>query len=216
MSPPKKPTIIDVIDYVAERGYGREAVKVKKNGKPILSRDALAFEKEKYYGDVPNMSLDTFRREPDPRRIPHMTIEQLRILSDELYLTKDKEELPYLFDDLNENGDFPEGLLNDPVRRIVKENWEKGRHQYQPTNLFDNVIPMIVAYTYDFDEEQISDFYDWKSKNERKFFENVYRVLIKPEINNPYPGGKRRTTKKRKNKNKNKKSKQKSSKRRCL
>ena len=213
----KKPTIIDVIDYVAERGYGSEAVKVEKNGKPILSRDALAFEKEKYYRDVPKMSLKTLRREPDPRRIPYMTIEQLRTLSDELYLTKDKEELPYLFDDLNANGDFPEELLNHDVRMRVKENWEKGRHQYQPTNLFHHVIPMIVAYTYEFDEEQINDFIsNWIPNNERKFFENVYRVLIKPEINNPYPGGKRRTTKKRKNKNINKKSKQKSSKRRRL
>ncbi len=220
MSPPKKPptidekkTIFDVIDYVAERGYGSEAVKVEKNGKPILSRDALAFEKEKYYRDVPKMSLKTLRREPDPRRIPYMTIEQLRTLSDELYLTKDKKELPYLFDDLNENGDFPEGLLNDPVSTRVKENWEKGRYPYEPTNLFYHVIPIIVAYTYEFDQEQITDFHsNWIPNNERKFFENVYRVLIKPEINNPYPGGKRRTTKKRKNK----KSKQKSSKRRRL
>jgi hypothetical protein len=217
MDRPKKPPVNKIIDIVANNGFYRDAVKITTDsGTPILSSDVLDFAKNKYYGDVPNMSLDTLRRESDPRRIPYMTIEQLRTLSDELYLTKDKEELPYLFDDLNENGDFPEGLLNDPVRRIVKENWEKGRHQYQPTNLFDNVIPMIVAYTYDFDEEQISDFYDWKSKNERKFFENVYRVLIKPEINNPYPGGKRRTIKRRKNKNKNKKSKQKSSKRRRL
>jgi len=218
MSPPKKPTIIDekktifdVIDYVADNGYYRDVVKVKKNGKPILSSPALAHAKNKYYRDVPKMSLKTLRREPDPRRIPYMTIEQLRTLSDELYSTKDKEELPYLFDDLNANGDFPEELLNDDVHMRVKENWEKGSHSYEPTKLFHIVIPIIVAYTYEFDEEQINDFRsNWIPNNERKFFENVYRVLIKTEINSPYRGGKITRTKRRKNK----KSKQKSSKRR--
>ena len=60
----------------------------------------------------------------------------------------------------------------------------------------------------DFDDlddlDDLDDYIsDWQSRNERKFFENVYRVLIKPRKNNPnsydpYYGGKITRTKRRK------------------
>jgi len=221
MDPTKKTPINNVIDIVASNGYGREAVKVTTpSGTPILSKHALAFAKKNYYDDVPKMNLATILREPDQDRIPQMTIKQLRILSDKLYFTKTEQELTYLFEYLNENGDFPEVILHPRIEMLVDVLWQSRTKQYRPTRLFDIVIPEMITdyHLYEGDEdEDVDDFFDdlddlddlddyisnWKSKNERKFFENVYRVLIKPRKNNPrfpdpYRGGKITRTKRRK------------------
>jgi hypothetical protein len=90
MEPPKEPprtskTIFDVADIMAYNGYGREAARLETpNGNRILSPDALGTARREYYGDIPNMSLATLRRERNPDIIPQMTVEQLRTLSDEL------------------------------------------------------------------------------------------------------------------------------------
>jgi hypothetical protein len=221
MDPTKKTPINNVIDIVASNGYGREAVKVTTpSGTPILSKDALAFEKKNYYDDVPKMKLVTILREPDPDRIPQMTTKQLRILSDKLYFTKTDQELTYLFEYLNENRDFPKLILHPRIEMLVDVLWQSRAKQYRPTRLFDIVIPEMITdyhlYEGDDDEDDLDDFDDlddlddlddyiseWQSRNERKFFENVYRVLIKPRKNNPnsydpYHGGKITRTKRRK------------------
>jgi len=211
MKPNKNPPINKVIDFVASSGYGAQAVKVTtEDGAPIVSSPILAAAKSDYYNDVPNMSLDTLRRERNLDIIPLMSVEQLRTLSDELYLTKTNQELAYLHQFLNENGDFPRRLNfgggDYMLPSIFFVKWSTGINVNRPTNLYDNVIRGVVVGNYDF----------WHRQNERKFFENVYRVLLKPI---PYPipeeeieyGGKRtrrtkrrKTRKSRKNKRKTK------------
>jgi len=218
----KKTPINDVIKILADNGFYSEAVKVTTPlGTPILPKDSLAYAKKKYYGDVKRMNLATILREPTSDRIPQMTIKQLRKLSDKLYFTKTEQELTYLFDYLNENGDFPEEILEEPIGMMADIYWQSREKRNRPTMLFDKVIPDMIKRTYfqfddddddDFDVEDFNDYiYEWKKENERKFFENVYRVLIKPTKNNPnfhdpYRGGKitrrkrRKTRKSRKNK----------------
>jgi len=210
---PKQRPINDVIKILADNGLYREAVKVTtEDGTPILPKDSLAYAKKEYYDDVPNMALATILREPNPDRIPYMTIKQLRKLSDKLYFTKTKKELADLFGYLYENGDFPE-IIKERIRDKAYEYWKSREIQNRPTKLFDIKIPYMIRITYfdygdddddDFDIEDFNDFISkWKPKNERKFFENVYRVLIKPKKNNPnfpdsYRGGKITRTKRRK------------------
>jgi hypothetical protein len=218
MDPTKKTPINNVIDIVASNGYGRDAVKVTtESGTPIVSTDALAYAKKNYYDDVKNMKLATILREPNPDRIPQMTIKQLRTLSDKLYFTKTEQELTYLFEYLNENGDFPKLILHPRTKTLLDVLWQSRAKRYRPTRLFDIVIPEMITdyHLYEGDEDEDEDDEDddlddlddyiseWQSRNERKFFENVYRVLIKPRKNNPnsydpYHGGKITRTKRRK------------------
>lgn len=129
MDPPKEPpktvrTIFDVADIMAYNGYGRQAVKVQTpNGNRIVSNDAIGMARREYYGDIPNMSLATLRRERNPDIIPQMTFEQLRTLSDELYLTMNHNELEnrYLHF-LNNNPNFPQEI-NDPEGGTEYNPW---------------------------------------------------------------------------------------------
>jgi len=217
MKPNKNPPINKVIDFVASSGYGPQAVKITtERGTPILSPDTLAFTKKNYYSDVPNMSLDTLRRERNLDIIPQMTIEQLRTLSDELYLTKNQPELVYLHRFLNENGDFPRRLnfgggdLNFSLPGVFWVKWSTGGNINRPSNLYDNILRASVQGNYDF----------WHRQNERKFFENVYRVLLRP-IPNPIPeeeieyGGRRTKRTKRRKTRKSRKNKRKTKRRRA-
>lgn len=192
----KTPTIKDVIDIVSDSGYGRQAVKVKKDGKLILSDSSRDMARSNYYSDVPNMSLATLRRERNPDIIPQMTTEQLRTLSDELYLTMNYDELDYRRENyLSVNEEFPQEIRtpesgsNDAVwlGRLFAVLWNRGGMENRPTIIFDHVIPNQMSTNYE----------RWRENNERKYFENVYRALIAPIPN----GGKRtRRTKRRKTK----------------
>ena len=111
---PQKKTIRDVADIMAYNGF-REAARLETpNGNRVLSPDALAAARTNYYNDVPNMSLATLRRERNPDIIPQMTIQQLRTLSDDLYLTMTPNELSNRYNHfLQNNPNFPEEI-NDP------------------------------------------------------------------------------------------------------
>lgn len=191
--PLQKPTIHDVVNIMSDRDFYRDAVKVtNKTGNPILENDSLNLAREKYYGDVPKMSLDTLRRERNPDIIPQMTTQQLRTLSDELYKTMNNLVLNYrrmLF--LENNQDFPEEIqspdsgthYNPDLGAIFMYQWCRAGTEtdYTPTIIFDNVLPRYMREHYN---EQ------WREKNERRFFENVYRALILP-----LPDGGRKRTK---------------------
>ena len=214
MEPPKEPprtskTIFDVADIMAYNGYGREAARLETpNGNRILSPDALGTARREYYGDIPNMSLATLRRERHPDIIPQMTVEQLRTLSDELYLTMNPNELGNRYNHfLNNNPNFPQEI-NDPdggpeynlwLGRGFAIFWGRGGMENTPTNLFDDTLHLNMGEHYD----------QWRENNERMYFEAIYRALI-----TPMNGGKRtritkrrKTRKSRKNKRKTKRRK---------
>ena len=190
--PLKNPNIRDVVNIMSDRGFYRDAVKVTdKNGNPILEDDPLNLAREKYYGDVPNMSLKTLRRERNPDIIPKMTTQQLRTLSDELYKNMSNFVLNYrrfLF--LEDNPDFLEEIrspydgpdYNTNLGAVFMYQWRRAGTEtnYTPTEIFDIVLPRHMGEHYN---EQ------WRENNERKYFENVYRALILP----PYDGGRKRT-----------------------
>jgi len=221
MTEPKpltEPTIFKVADIISNMGYGREAVKImvkdedepgKKQKKPILSVDALSLARRKYYEDVPNMELATFRRERNPGIIPQMTTEQLKTLIDELYLTMNYDELDYRRDNyLSVNEEFPQEIRtpesgnNDApwLGRVFAVLWNRGGMENRPTIIFDHVIPNQMTTGYEV----------WRKNNERKYFENVYRALIAPMNGGKRTGKrprripKRKSRKSRKNKRKTK------------
>ncbi len=207
--PLKTPRVEDVIDIVSDMGYGRQAVKVKKNGELILSDRSKDMARNNYYSDVPNMELATFRRERNPDIIPQMTIEQLRILIDELYLTMNYDELDYRRHHyLSVNEEFPQEIRtpesgnNDApwLGRVFAVLWNRGGMENRPTIIFDHVIP----------NQMTRDYEVWRQNNERKYFENVYRALIAP-----MNGGKRTRIIKRRKTRKSKKNKRKTKRRRA-
>jgi hypothetical protein len=174
---PQKKTIRDVADIMAYNGFGRQAVKVQTpNGNRILSPDALGTARREYYGDIPNMSLATLRRERKPDIIPQMTVEQLRTLSNELYLTMNPNELGNRYNHfLNNNPNFPQEI-NDPdggteynpsLGRGFAIFWGRGGMENTPTNLFDNALHLNMGEHYD----------QWRQDNERRYFETIYRAL---------------------------------------
>jgi len=214
--PLKKPTIYDVVDIISNMGYGREAVKIMVKDedepgekKPILSPDALSLARRKYYEDVPNMSLATLRREQNLDFIPQMTIQQLRELSDDLYLTMDPNELVNRGKNILLDPNFPEKIKDteDEIYGNLAKAffilWEKGGDENKPTTLFDEIFPLNIL-------ERYAHHYDvWRENNERKYFEAIYRALI-----TPMNGGKRtRRTPRRKSK-KSRKTKRKTKRRR--
>uniref|UniRef100_A0A6C0DGL8 Uncharacterized protein n=1 Tax=viral metagenome TaxID=1070528 RepID=A0A6C0DGL8_9ZZZZ len=193
MTEPKpltEPTIFKVADIMAQNPLvSRDIVKVTTpNGNRIVSPDALPVARRNYYEDVPNMSLATLRRERNPDIIPEMTTEQLRTLTDELYLTMNYDELDYRRNHyLSVNEEFPEEIRtpesgnNDApwLGRVFAVLWNRGGLENRPTIIFDHVIPNQMTTGYEV----------WRKKNERKYFENVYRALILP----PHDGGRKRT-----------------------
>lgn len=210
MDPP--PTIRDVADIMAYNGFGREAARLDTpNGNRLLSPDALAAARANYYADVPNMALATLRRERNPDIIPQMTIQQLRTLSDELYLTMTPNQLDNIYIHfLQNNPDFPEEI-NDPDRgpeynlwlgRGFAIFWGRGGIEYRPTNLFDGVLRLNMGEHYQ----------EWRDDNERGYFEVIYRALITPI---PNGGGKRTKRTKRRKTRKSRKNKRKTKRRRA-
>ena len=213
MNPPEEPppTIVDVADIMAYHGFGREVARVQTpNGNRILSPDALAAARMDYYNDVPNMSLATLRRERNPDIIPQMTVEQLRTLSDELYLTMTPNELRNRYNHfLRNNPNFPEEI-NDPdsgpeynlwLGRGFNIFWERGGIVNSPTNLFDGVLRLNIEH-----------YQEWRENNERRYFETIYRALITPI---PNGGGKRNRRTKRRKTRKSRKNKRKTKRRRA-
>lgn len=209
MDPP--PTIRDVADIMAYNGF-REAARLETpNGNRVLSPDALAAARMNYYADVPNMELATLRRERNPDIIPQMTIQQLRTLSDELYLTMNPNQLRNIYIHfLQNNPDFPEDI-NDPdsgpeynpwLGRGFAIFWGRGGIEYRPTNLFDEHLRL------DMDEH----YQEWRENNERRYFETIYRALITPI---PNGGGKRTRRTKRRKTRKSRKNKRKTKRRRA-
>jgi hypothetical protein len=209
MAEPKiEPTIFEVADIMAQNKYGIDIVKATSpNGNQIVSPEALMAAKKNYYDDVPNMSLETLRRERNPDIIPQMTIQQLRTLSDELYLTMNPDELWNRYGHfLSNNLNFPQEI-NNPDRgteynpslgRVFAVLWKIGGIKYSPTNLFDEYLRLNMDEHYQ----------EWRENNERRYFETIYRALITPI---PNGGGKRtritkrrKTRKSRKNKRKTK------------
>jgi hypothetical protein len=140
----------------------------------------------------PTMSRKS--REPTSQTAPSNTestlpIRTLRDLSDELYVTKTEPQLEYLYNFLNENGDFPRILIDErnPLSQVFWTKWSSGEYTNRPSNLYDNILRAMVG----------GDYERWRIENEQKFFENVYRVLLKP-IPNSLPeeendGGSKRT-----------------------
>lgn len=192
---------------MAYNGFGRQAVKVtKSNGIQIVSPDALDAARTNYYNDVPNMSLETLRRERNPDIIPQMTIDQLRTLSDELYLTTTPNELRNRYQFLDK--DFPEEINNPDsvLGRGFVVFWMRGGIENRPTNLFDVVLRLNM---------DTEDYQAWRENNERRYFETIYRALITPIPNGRGKRTKRRKTIKfRKNKRKSRKNKRKTKRRR--
>lgn len=150
----------------------------------------------------PTITLATLRRERNPDIISQMTVEQLRTLSDELYLTMNPAELDNIYKNfLNNNPNFPQEI-NDPDStlsgRVFAGFWGRGGTENTPTKLFDGQ-PFRI---------NMGQHYDvWRENNERMYFEAIYRALITP-MNR---GGKRtrrtprrKTRKSRKNKRKTK------------
>ena len=211
MDPP--PTIRDVADIMAYNGFGREAARLDTpNGNRLLSPDALAAARANYYNDVPNMSLATLRRERNPDIIPQMTIQQLRTLSDELYLTMTPNELRNRYIHfLQNNPDFPEEI-NDQDRGTEYNPWlgrgfvvlwdQGGIENNRPTYLFDEHLPLDMGEHYQ----------EWRDDNERRYFETIYRALITPI---PNGGGKRNRRTKRRKTRKSRKNKRKTKRRRA-
>ena len=210
MDPP--PTIRDVADIMAYNGFGREAARLDTpNGNRLLSPDALAAARANYYADVPNMALATLRRERNPDIIPQMTIQQLRTLSDELYLTMNLNQLRNIYNHfLQNNPNFPEEI-NDPDRGTEYDPtlgrgfaifWSRGGIEYRPTNLFDGALRLNMGEHYQ----------EWRENNERRYFETIYRALITPI---PNGGGKRNRRTKRRKTRKSRKNKRKTKRRRA-
>jgi hypothetical protein len=200
-----EPTIFKVADIMAQNKYGIDIVKVTSpNGNQIVSPDALMAAKHNYYKDVPNMSLATLRREQNPNIIPQMTVEQLRTLSDELYLTMGPDELVNRYDHfLNKNPNFPQEIndTDGSLGRGFAIFWKRGGIKY-PTNLFDEFLPLNMREHYD----------GWCENNERMYFEAIYRALITPI---PNGGGKRTKRTKRRKTRKSRKNKRKTKRRRA-
>ena len=214
MNPPEEPppTIVDVADIMAYHGFGREVARVREsNGNSVLSPDALATARMDYYNDVPNMALATLRRERNPDIIPQMTVEQLRTLSDELYLTMTPNELRNRYNHfLRNNPNFPEEI-NDPdsgpeynlwLGRGFYVLWERGGIVNSPTNLFDGVLRLKIEHYQEW----------WREYYERMYFETIYRALITPI---PNGGGKRNRRTKRRKTRKSRKNKRKTKRRRA-
>jgi len=210
MDPSKEPpkTIFDVADIMALNGFREAARLTRPNGSHILSPDALAAARANYYNDVPNMSLATLRRERNLDFIPQMTVEQLRTLSDELYLTMTPTELDNKYNHfLNNNPNFPQEI-NDPdggteynpwLGRGFAIFWGRGGMENTPTNLFDGALRLNMYEHYD----------EWRQNNERRYFEAIYRALI-----TPMNGGKRTRITKRRKTRKSRKNKRKTKRRR--
>jgi hypothetical protein len=123
----------------------------------------------------PTMSRQS--REPTSETVLSNTestlpIRTLRDLSDELYVTKTEPQLEYLYNFLNENGDFPRILIDErnTLSSVFWTKWSSGGRTNRPSNLYDNILRAMVG----------GDYERWRIENEQKFFENVYRVLLKP------------------------------------
>ena len=209
--PPPRPTIRDVADIVAYNGFVEAARLREPNGNSVLSPDALATARTNYYNNVPNMSLATLRRERNPDIIPQMTIQQLRTLSDELYLTMTPNELRNRYNHfLQNNQDFPEEI-NDPNNVSIGRGprgrgfyvlWDRGGIENSPTNLFDHHLRLKIEHYQEW----------WREYYERMYFETIYRALITPI---PNGGGKRTRRTKRRKTRKSRKNKRKTKRRRA-
>jgi hypothetical protein len=139
----------------------------------------------------------------------NLSIATLRRLCDELYLSMTPEQLGQRYGFLNESGDFPKEI-SDPDNGTAYNPWlgrgfiiffGRGGEENKPTNMFDNILRQQMDYVN-------PEWYpEWAERNERKFFENVFKALRRPI------GGKKRKTKRTNRTNKTNKRKTKTNKR---
>jgi len=145
----------------------------------------------------------------DPPEEPsEMTVEQLRTLSDKLYLTMNTTELENRYNKFLMNKTYFPKEINDPDTtlsgRVFYSFWIRGGPKNTPTNLFYGDDGELFRFN------MREKYEPWRKNNERMYFEGIYRALSTP-MN---VGGKRtRRTPRRKSK-KSRKNKRKTKRRR--
>jgi hypothetical protein len=181
---------------MANQGFPQGSVSVGTASRDIMQPLEIERNKVDYYSQPPEkLSTATLRR-----------------LCDELYLSMTPEQLDQRYWFINESGDFPKeisspdrgpaGLGRGFPTRLGREFYiffgrgdeQTGRvdERTKPTNMFDNVLRQQMDYVN-------PEWYpEWAERNERKFFENVFKALRRPV------GGKKRKTKRTNRTNKRK------------
>jgi len=173
---------------MANQGFLQDSVQLGTTSKNIMQPLEIEKNRADYYSQPPEkLSTATLRR-----------------LCDELYLSMTPEQLEMRRGFLTEYKDFPEEIsvpdsrFNNPWLGIgFYLFFGRGGEQYKPTNLFDNILPQAL----------LEHYAEWAKKNERKFFENVFKALRRPI------GGKKRNSKRTNRTNKRKTNKRKTNKR---
>jgi len=128
--------------------------------KKLIEPTEFARLKDLYYSNVKKMNIETLKRE-----------------SNELYLSMSPDVLSNRIAYLNVNRDFPKELVNDtPEARGYNIFWCRGGDKFKPTSMMENELRI-----------NIDNYEDWKSVNERPYYEGIYIALKMPLP--PHAGG---------------------------
>jgi len=156
-SPPKK--IQDVMEVLANQQMPEFGV-FGLTSKKLIEPTEFARLKDLYYSNVKKMNIETLKRE-----------------SNELYLSMSPDVLSNRIAYLNVNRDFPKELVNDtPEARGYNIFWCRGGDKFKPTSMMENELRI-----------NIDNYEDWKSVNERPYYEGIYIALKMPLP--PHAGG---------------------------
>ena len=168
--------------HLGDRGNVQEAVKLGTTSKQVLQPHEIKKLREKYYSLPPE----------------ELSIETLRRLCDELYLSMTPEELKKRRPFLNEYRDFPIEINDEDGTWLSKSfhlSFERGGESCKPTNMFDYTVKILTMHPYMIVDRQTVQ--EWARNNERRYFENIFKALRRP-----IGGGKKRKTKRTNKKNK--------------
>lgn len=143
-------SILSNVLFLVAHLYGPEVSRLKLVSKTSLNDKQFEKIKKNFYNDIPNIPLQTLRRE-----------------SDEQYMLCNQIKLSETLASITKHPEFPEDLV-DPDQTFLARGfyilWLRDYYKSTPSKIFDLSM-------------EINTCKEWVVKNERKFFEVIHGCL---------------------------------------